>query len=181
MAVLEIGRFVCDALDPLVVKHVGHGGDPTPKQAHVLAFFMTTRPQGEAVAVVGQPAAVRDPWRPSNSATPSAMRWGLSSSTSVAGPDPIPSVLVFLMAADPIFSKKGAHGTLRKYAIDYEVDPNQGAPFRSVSWAYSMEHALDKFESDEFAEGMRVIRIARMSEKIEARWSWHTVNHVIGS
>lgn len=77
------------------------------------------------------------------------------------------------------FTKPGKHGTLYKYAIDYEVGPDQGAPFRIAKWAYSMEHALMKFEENEFHVDMRVIRIARMSEKIDARWNWYEVNRVV--
>lgn len=75
-------------------------------------------------------------------------------------------------------SKPGDHGTLYLYSIEYNDGPDGDPAFpigeRTSLWAYSMEHALERF--DESDEGFTAIKIARKLEDCgPSRWTWHTV------
>ena len=59
-------------------------------------------------------------------------------------------------------AKPGRHGTLYLHAITYtDASPGSGCPeLRTVLWAYSLEHAIERFAED--AEGWTALRVARV-------------------
>src|SRR5262249_52394105 len=76
-------------------------------------------------------------------------------------------------------TKRGAHGTLYKFAIDYKdrIDPGFGTA-RVNYWAYDMGHAQDRFwETQDESESWVPVRIAKVETgQIEHRWVWHTLH-----
>ena len=80
------------------------------------------------------------------------------------------------MTALAVVSKPGPYGILHRYAIVYDdpIDPGFGEG-TTYLWAYSAEHAIDRF-SENSDDGWRPVRIARVRpETIQARWNWHAV------
>jgi hypothetical protein len=76
-------------------------------------------------------------------------------------------------------TKPGEHGTLTRYAIEYTDRFDPGCPtFAWRCWAYSEDHALEKFADDPCAEDWHVKRIARVPANAAdvRRMKWHTVN-----
>lgn len=76
-------------------------------------------------------------------------------------------------------SKPGEHGTLYRYTIEYtDDDPAFGREFWST-WAYNLEHALEKFTDSD--EGFTPVRAARQRVDSEgtltsqSSWSWEKV------
>lgn len=70
-------------------------------------------------------------------------------------------------------SKPGKHGTLYLYAIKYRDKYDSVAPeFEQRTWAYSEEHALDRFyDTDD--DGWLVLAFARVIEGPSHRMTWH--------
>lgn len=63
------------------------------------------------------------------------------------------------------FTKLGKHGTLFLYRIDYKVKDDGGSPiFDACFWAYSEEHALDRFLSDD-DDGWEVLAVKRVENR----------------
>ena len=69
-------------------------------------------------------------------------------------------------------TKQGAHGVLYRYVVEYtdKSDPGFGVD-RWHCWAYNIEHAIDKFDTD---DGFSPLRIARAGEPSH-RLNWHEV------
>jgi hypothetical protein len=77
-------------------------------------------------------------------------------------------------------SKAGEHGTLYAYSIEYNDGPHGDPGFppgmRVNKWAYTPEHALEKFAEND--DGFVAVKIARMLEDTHpSRWTWHNVEN----
>lgn len=69
-------------------------------------------------------------------------------------------------------TKHGKHGTLYRYAIEYgDVGQIRIGIWRT--WAYDLEHALERFRDDDVA--FVAFRISRLTDAPEYRQTWHTV------
>lgn len=60
--------------------------------------------------------------------------------------------------------KKGQHGTLYLFAIDYQDDYDRHNNGTWKCWAYDEEHAAEKFYGSEDAEGWRINAIRKVKE-----------------
>ncbi len=71
------------------------------------------------------------------------------------------------MASKPL-TKPGAHGTLYRYAIVYTDKYDDCCPHDTWHcWAYSLEHAEEKFYDrsvDQWGDGWRIVSLARVSD-----------------
>jgi hypothetical protein len=65
------------------------------------------------------------------------------------------------------YQKPGEHGTLYAYAIEYTDPGNPGFPPGMVwkTWAYSSEHALEKFDDSE--EGFQAVKVTKMTDRTQ--------------
>ena len=76
-------------------------------------------------------------------------------------------------------SKPGEHGRLYYYQLVYDGGPDSGSGEMTWhAWAYSLEHAVDKFQSPgEDAEGFRLLRAAVVPESgLMHRAHWTKLN-----
>lgn len=69
------------------------------------------------------------------------------------------------MTAAPFLTKPGKHGTLHGYRIHYRDRYDDCCPvFTWFTWAYSAEHAEDKFfDSDD--DGWTIVKTERVRDK----------------
>lgn len=61
-------------------------------------------------------------------------------------------------------TKPGKHGTLHLYVVEYCDDHDHDNRGRHQTWAYSLEHAAEKFYDAADADGWLLLRAGRMPE-----------------
>jgi hypothetical protein len=70
-------------------------------------------------------------------------------------------------------SKPGKHGTLYRWEIEYKSTDSGSPVFTTHTWAYNLEHAVERF-FDGADEDWKIVRLARVQPDVpHHRWSWH--------
>jgi|GEM_PF-3265334 len=70
--------------------------------------------------------------------------------------------------------KQGEYGTLRLYAVAYRDECDADNAGEVSLWAYSSEHATERFYDSADAEGWRVLKVARRrADGLRHRMNWH--------
>jgi hypothetical protein len=77
------------------------------------------------------------------------------------------------MAKAKPLTKPGEHGTLYRYAIEYGDDDPSFGSHTWKCWAYSSEHAIEKFEDSD--EGFVPVRFARLTDGPGHLQTWHRI------
>lgn len=82
----------------------------------------------------------------------------------------------------PHLTKPGAHGTLKRYLIRYGDDPTIDPTQEWGCWAYSAEHAIEKFDADDegytpFAWALLVVSDDGLTRR-DHEMRWHNLIRV---